>query len=50
MENYRELTEKQKRFLKDYGTNPSEFLSVSTSFDSYTFYHVVKRKEVSIRR
>lgn len=50
MENYRELTEKQKRFLREYGLDPGEFLSVITSYDHYTFYHIKKRKEVCLRR
>lgn len=50
MENYREFTEKQRKFLREYGVNPSDFLSVSTSAEGYTFYHIGKRKEVSLRR
>lgn len=50
MENYRELTEKQKRFLRKYGLNPGKFLSVITRYDHYTFYHINKRKEISLRR
>lgn len=50
MENYRELTEKQKRFLREYGLDPGAFLSVITSYDHYTFYHIKKRKEISLRR
>lgn len=50
MENYRELTEKQKRFLREYGVDPGEFLSVNTSAEDYTFYHINKRKEISLRR
>lgn len=50
MENYRELTEKQKRFLREYGLDPKEFLSVITGYDYYTFYHINRRKEISLRR
>lgn len=50
MENFRELTEKQIRFLRDYGLEPNDFLSVNTSAESYTFYHINSRKEVSLRR
>lgn len=50
LENCRALREKQKRFLKEQGLNPEEFLSVSTSAEGYTFYHIKKRKEVSLRR
>lgn len=50
MENYRELTEKQKRFLRDYGLDPGEFLSVITSAEDYTFYHIKSKKEVCLRR
>lgn len=47
---YRKLTQRQRRFLTEYGINPEEFLSVSTSAEGYTFYHIKKRKEVSLRR
>lgn len=50
MENYRELTEKQKRFLREYGVNPNDYLSFFTSYDHYTFYHIKKKEEVSLRR
>lgn len=50
MENYRELTEKQKRFLREYGLDPGAFLSVITSYDHYTFYHIKLKKEVCLRR
>lgn len=50
MENYRNLTEKQKRFLREYGMDPKEFLSISIAADHYTFYHIEKGKEVSLRR
>ena len=50
MENYRELTGKQIRFLRDYGLDLKDFLSVRTAYDHYTFYHIKKGKEVSLRR
>lgn len=50
MENYRELTEKQKKFLVEYGVNPNDFLSISTSAKDYKFYHIAKGREVSLRR
>ncbi|MCF0149681.1 MAG: hypothetical protein HUJ77_14950 [Clostridium sp.] len=50
MENYRELKESQKKFLREYGLDPKDFLSVETSYDHYTFYHIKSNKEVSLRR
>lgn len=50
MENYRELTEKQKRFLRENGSDSKDFLSVSIAYDHYTFYHIETGKEVSLRR
>lgn len=50
LENCRELIEKQKRFLKEQGLNPEEFLSLGTAADYYKFYHIKKEKEVVIRR
>lgn len=49
-ENCRALREKQKRFLKEQGLNPEEFLSLGTAADYYKFYHIKKEKEVVIRR
>ncbi len=44
LENCRALREKQKRFLKEQGLNPEEFLSLGTAADYYKFYHIKKRK------
>lgn len=49
-ENCRALREKQKRFLKEQGLNPEEFLSLGTAADYYKFYYIKTGKEVVIRR
>lgn len=46
----KELTEKQKRFLKELGMNSKEFLSIWTGADHYKFYHIKTGQEVTIRR
>lgn len=50
MENYKWPNVEQRIFLKEYGLNPKDFLIVSKAYDHYTFYHIKKRKEVSLRR
>ncbi|MBS4958829.1 MAG: hypothetical protein KHZ99_17615 [Clostridium sp.] len=48
--NCRALREKQKRFLKEQGLNPEEFLSLGTAADYYKFYYIKTGQEVVIRR
>ncbi|MGG7057563.1 DUF6906 family protein [Clostridium tertium] len=50
MKNYRYPNVEQRVFLKQSGLNPKDFLLVNKAYDHYTFYHIKKGKEVSLRR
>ncbi|MGL5190887.1 MAG: DUF6906 family protein [Cetobacterium sp.] len=50
MSNYRELSEIQKRFLRNLGADPEQFLLVSRTAYDYTFIHKRFKIKCCIRR
>lgn len=50
IEESKNLTLKQKKFLESQGLNADEFLIIAAPVDYYKFYHVLSGKEVVIRR
>ncbi|WP_392486760.1 DUF6906 family protein [Haloimpatiens sp. FM7315] len=50
MKHLKKLTREEKKFLKAQGFSPKEFLMERKGFDSYTFFHKLTKKLITIRR
>ena len=50
MNDLRELNEKHKKFLKEQGFNPVDFLLAETTAEAYVFYYIKTKTLWNFRR
>lgn len=50
MDKLRELSYKHKKFLKEQGFNPADFLLVETTAEAYVFYYIKSKTLWNFRR